>query len=328
MEGGRSLRDQFNSMNVLVVGCGSIGRRHIANLISLNDIDDIFVYSSVNNVLGLFNNPRVKLVKSLDNVDVAFAIIANETYRHIDTAIILAQKGINLFIEKPLSGNLKRINELRSIARKKKIKICVGYNLRFLGCIKYIKEQLEKGAIGNLYFAKIEAGQYLPGWRKNIGYKDCYSSSKLKGGGVSLDLSHEIDYMRYLFGEPVSFKLAKAKVSTLEIDSDDIFEALYIFNNNFICNIHLDYLQKNTKRQIIIIGSKGLLECDLVSQRLEIKKDNGSRKVKDRGNYFDIDKTYKDELRSFINVLRNNRKPEITLEDGVRVLELLGEEND
>ena len=315
-------------MNVLVVGCGSIGRRHIANLISLDDIDDIFVYSRVDNVSGIFNNPRVKLVKNLNNIDLGFAIIANETYKHMDTAIALAQKGVNLFIEKPLSGNLKRINELRRVAGKKKIKIFMGYNLRFLGCIKYIKEQLGKGSIGNLYFAKIEAGQYLPDWRKNIGYKDCYSASKRKGGGVSLDLSHEIDYMRYLFGEPVSFKLVKAKVSALEIDSDDIFEAIYIFNNNFICSVHLDYLQKNKKRQISIVGSKGLLECDFVSKRLRIRKDNGQMMVKDKVKDFNIDKTYKDEVKSFIDALINDRNAEVTLEDGVRVLELLGEKND
>ena len=84
--------------------------------------------------------------------------------------------------------------------------------MRFLGAVRHIKEQLAKNLLGDIYFAQIEAGQYLPLWRERD-YTESYSAHKSKGGGVALDLSHEIDYMRYLFGNPCSWKVFKTKVS-------------------------------------------------------------------------------------------------------------------
>ena len=311
-------------MKVLVVGCGSIAQRHITNLVKFDNIEAILIYTKVKNcleVLGETKN-KVKIVKNLNNPEVDFAIICNETHKHLEIAIALAQKGINLFIEKPLSYNLDNLHILEKAVHTKKIKVTIGYNLRFLGAIKYIKEQLNKEVIGDLYFAKIEAGYYLPKWRKNIKYTDSYSADKNRGGGVSLDLSHEIDYMRYFFGDPVYGKCIKAKVSKLKINSDDIFEALYLFNNNFICNIHLDYLQMDKKRKIRIVGSKGAIECDFIQKKIKIKKDN-TESVIDSESYFDIDKTYIDELESFMMAVKNYSEPNIILDDGVKVLNLI-----
>lgn len=309
-------------MNALVVGCGSIGRKHIANLIGLDCIGRVYVYSKVKNIRDIFHSRKVEPVKGL-NAPADFAIIANETYKHIDTAISLAKNGLNLFIEKPVSNNLDGINKLKLVARKNNIKIAVGYNLRFLGCIKLIKGLLKKGRLGKLYFARFEAGQYLPDWRKNIDYRECYSSFESKGGGVSLDLSHEIDYMRYFFGEPYDYKTMKARSGSLKIDSEDIFEAVYFFDNNFVCSVHLDYLRRNKERRIFILGSKAQLECDLVSKKLTIKKNNGRDSVLTRSGYFDIEKTYKDELRDFIKAIKSGKKPDVSIEDGIKVLELL-----
>ena len=111
--------------------------------------------------------------------------------------------------------------------------------------MKYVKDRLSEKIIGDLYFAKIEVGQFLPLWRPDRDYRDSYSASKAKGGGVALDLSHEIDYMRYLLETPVTGKYLKARASKLEIDSDDVFEGIYRYDNNFICNVHMDYLQKD-----------------------------------------------------------------------------------
>lgn len=314
-------------MKILLVGCGSIGKRHLQNLNRLNEVKNIYVYSKVNGCLDTLKDKRkVALVRSLDNVQADLAIIANETYKHVDTAITLAKKGINLFIEKPLSHCLSaKLNLLRKIIGKNKIKLCVGYNLRFLGAIKFIKTKLSKRILGDIYFVKIEVGQYLPSWRIGRDYRVSYSASKKRGGGVALDLSHEIDYMRYLFGDPRSWQVVKAKVSNLKIDSEDIVEGIYLFDN-FVCNVHMDYLQKNKKRIIRIEGSKGTLTCDLINKRIEIEV-NGRKKVFADKKLFDIEKTYVDEILSLIKSVKQNREPEITLEDGVRVLELIEDQN-
>lgn len=314
-------------LKVLVVGCGSIGKKHIKNLLTIEEIEKILVYTNTRHLLDEFkNNTRVQLVKSLENVNVNFAIIANETYKHLETAIFLAEKGVNLFIEKPLSHNLEKVDILKELIKGKRLKVFVGYNLRFLSAIRYIKDQLFKKSIGDLYFAKIEAGQYLPYWRSNIDYRKSYSANKEKGGGVSLDLSHEIDYMRYLFGDPSSWKIIKTKVSKLEIDSEDIFEGLFKYENGFVCNVHTDYLQGDKKREIRIVGSKGVLICDFIKKNIRVIKDNSEININHEG-MFDIDKTYIDELIHFIKSIKEDIEPDITLDDGIKTLSLLEDKN-
>lgn len=313
-------------MNALVVGCGSIGRRHIKNILGFDEIDKIYIHSGIKDCLGIFGDRRLELAEDLNTIKADFAIIANETYKHIDTALLLADKGINLFIEKPISHKPDKLELLEEKVKRNNIKLLVGYNLRFAGCMTFLKEQLNKKVMGELYFSKIEAGQYLPDWRKNIDYRKSYSAYKEKGGGVSLDLSHEIDYMRYLFGDPVSWKLIKTKTSSLEIDSDDVFEGLYLFDNNFVCNVHLDYLQKDKKRFIRITGSKGCLECDFVKKKITINYGKEVKEISD-GSYFDIEKTYKDELRHFLDCIKLNGEPQVSFFDGSKALELIEDQD-
>ena len=310
-------------MKVLLVGCGSIGKRHLENLNKMPEVEHIFVCSKVRNCLtGLKDRRKVSLVKTFKDIQVDLAIIANETYKHIDTALVLAKKGIHLFIEKPLSHNPSgKLNHLKKIISRNKVKIGVGYNLRFLGAIKFVKTILSQRTLGDVYFVKIEVGQYLPSWRSGRDYRASYSSSKKRGGGVALDLSHEIDYMRYFFGDPYSFKVVKAKVSDLKIDAEDIFEGVYIYDR-FICSVHLDYLQKNRKRIIRIEASKGSLICDLISKKIIIEI-NGKKKIFTDKKLFDLDKTYIQEIISFIRSIENDHKPEVTFRDGVMVLELI-----
>ena len=310
-------------MNVLLVGCGSIGKRHLENLNRSAEVEHIFVCSNVKDCLScLKDKHKVSLVDSIDDVRPDLAIIANETYKHIDTAVILAKKGIHVFIEKPLSHNLSgKLGLLKGIVRRNKIKLCVGYNLRFLGALEFIKNKLSRNAIGAIYFAKIEVGQYLPFWRNGRDYRASYSASKKRGGGVSLDLSHEIDYMRYLFGDPGSRKVVKAKVSSLKIDADDVFEGIYVYSN-FVCNVHLDYLQKDMKRIIRIEGEKGSIICDFIKKKIMINI-LGRETTVSAKKLFDLDKTYRDEILSFIKSIKLNHQPAVTLEDGVKVLELI-----
>ena len=309
-------------MHALVVGYGSIGQRHVKNLLKIKTIEKIAVCTKNISCENAFkNNKKVEIVSSLKNINADFAIIANETYKHVDTALHLAGKGIHLLVEKPLSHNLKKTFLLKKEVARKKLKLCVAYNMRFLGAIRYIKEQLAKNVLGDIYFAQIEAGQYLPLWREKD-YTESYSAHKSKGGGVALDLSHEIDYMHYLFGNPCSWKTFKAKVSRLKIDSNDMFEAIYKYENNFMCSVHLDYLQSEKKRFIRIVGSGGTLICDFIKKYIKIKNDAKETITSDE-SMFDFDKTYSDELNHFIGTIQGKTAPSATVEDGIMALKLL-----
>lgn len=314
-------------MKVLVVGCGSIGKRHISNLVGLDGIDRIFVYTKNTQYLDtLEKKGKITIIYDLEETDADFAIIANETNKHIDTAVQLAERGINLFIEKPLSHNLDRIEALKEAVKRRKIKVFIAYNLRFLSAIEYIKKQLSQKVIGNLYFAKIEVGQFLPSWRPNVDYRQSYSAKKAMGGGVALDLSHEVDYMRYFFGDPLLWKVIKTRVSNLEIDSDDIFEGIYLFSDDFVCNVHLDYLQMTKRRKIRIVGSRGSIVCDFVNKYMNVTLE-GRESILNDEKMFDINKTYMEEMKHFIKVIKSGNEPAISLSDGIEALKLLEDGN-
>jgi predicted dehydrogenase len=330
-------------MKVLVIGCGSIGRRHITNLLAMEKITQVLVCTKNEQCSESFlTNSKIELITDLRNLDlpprhgrtgasggnIDFAIIANETHKHIDTAIYLAERGIHVFIEKPLSHDLEKVNLLRDIAEQQGVAISIAYNLRFLGAMHYIKEALVQHRIGNPYFAQIEVGQYLPSWRSASDYRKSYSASSLKGGGVALDLSHEIDYMCYLFGKPCCWKVMKSKASALEIESEDLFEGIYQYDSGFTCTVHLDYLQSAPKRQIRILGSEGSLVGDLIHKNIRIGMNGRKETFIDDERMFDIDKTYLDEVRAFIAVLEKKAEVSVTLEDGINVLRLLEDNHD
>lgn len=314
-------------MKVLVIGCGSIGTRHIKNLINLNQIEKIFIYTSILDPIGRFENKeKLEVVGSIGNLNIDFAIVANETHNHIETAQIIAEQGKHLFIEKPLSQNLDGIINLQKTVQKNNCKVFLAYNLRFLSAIQVIKNALSKEEIGNLYFAKVEFGHYLPFWGLKCDYRQNFRASREKGGGVSLDFTHEIDYMRYLFGQPKRWKVLKTKVSELEINTDDLFEGIYEYESGFLCNVHLDFLQNARKREIRIVGSNGSLECDFVGRKIKLNV-NGKEALWNNNDLFDIDKTYRDELNHFIQVIESKEPARVTLDDGIRAIELVNEQH-
>lgn len=322
--------DNITKMKALVVGYGSIGRRHIANLLKVDCIEEIIICTKIKD--GFENTCEKKisfidasilgLATVTDRYKVDFAIIANETYKHIDAAIILAEKGVHLFVEKPLSHNLEKVDLLKEIVRKNQIKAFVAYNLRYLPAIQYIKDRISQKVIGDLYFAQIEVGQYLPSWRPNVNYTNCYSSHKEYGGGVALDLSHEVDYMRFLFGEPFHWKTIKSKTSDLDINSEDIFEGIYKYEQGFVCHVHMDYLQLKANRRIRIVGNKGQIICDLINNWIDIQTTDHEIRLTEE-NFFKMEDTYKAELKHFIETIKANKAVDISIDDGRKALELL-----
>lgn len=313
-------------MKALVVGYGSIGRRHAANLCALESVSKVLIYSR--HITGTEGpkHDKIEFAGSIENARADFAVICNETLGHLDAAMTLASRGIPLFIEKPLSHSLAGTASLRAVAEKQSLPVFIGYNLRFLGAIKFIKEQVADGAIGKPYFASINAGQYLPDWRPGSDYRTCYSASKSSGGGVALDLSHEIDYMRYIFGDPYNWKLVKTKVSDLDIDCEDLFEGIYAYPAGFTCSIHLDYLQKQKQRSLRVAGSGGTICCNLVTKTISIDDGKNKTLVTDE-KLFNIDDTYRDEMNHFMDIVKTRGKPCITIDDGIKALQLIEEMN-
>ena len=312
-------------MKVLVVGFGSIGNRHINNLLKYHDVE--LIICSSKNSINLESKNFFKTVQSIEqgiNEKPDIALITNVTSAHISTAIKLAESGIHLFIEKPLSDSMKGIEKLKKIIQKKKIITMVGCNLRFHPCMKKLKKLITTKKIGRVISVHAENCSYLPDWHPYEDYKEGYSARTELGGGVVLTNIHEIDYLYWIFGNIKSVYSVTGKFSDLQITADDFSYLLLEFKNKILGNVHLNFFQKSPSRFCKIIGTDGIIHCNLLTNNIKIynsKKKKWSQYLKLKNyNYNDM---YVEELRHFINCVRTNKKTINSVNDSINSLNVV-----
>lgn len=312
-------------MKILIVGCGSIGLRHLANFKKIKNCEVAVFRTTCDNVpefeeiygVKVFTDFKKALGMRPDAV-----VISNPTSLHIKYATEAAKKGCHLFIEKPLSNSLKGLDSLIKIVEKKKLEVLVGCDLRFHKQLIKIKELLDMSALGKVYFARLAVGSYLPGWRPRSDYSKSYSSRKDLGGGVILDLIHEIDYAIWFFGEPVGVNADAYKLSDLKIDTEDYAEIFLKFKNGTAVQIHMDYLNRYLERECEIICEFGNIKWNYVLGSLEIfdVRDNSKKKFMLKNS--DGNEIYIDEIKNFINCIAGKEKSRVTIYDGKKALEV------
>ena len=311
-------------MKILVVGYGSIGKRHVNNLLEIGDVE-IIIHTHRTDIDNKIKN-KCRIFKSLDDcIDEkpVAAIISNVTSSHIETALKLASVGLHLFIEKPLSNNLENIEKLSNIIQNKKLITFMGYNLRFHNCIKKMKELLENNEIGKIISVNAESGSYLPDWHPDEDYRESYASKENLGGGVILTCIHEIDYLHWFFGEIKELFAMTGKFSDLKIEVDDLASVIIKFSNNIIAQLHLDFFQKPDFRRCKIIGTNGLIYWD--SNLNIVKVYSNKRKTWTKkliSKKFDYNSMYVEELQYFIRCLKNNVDTFNPVSDGAVVLKI------
>lgn len=306
------------------MGYGSIGKRHIQNLSNYSDIE-IIVCTKRKQDIFLKKN-KCKVIKSLkksisENPD--FAIISNVTSLHIETAIELANAGIHFLIEKPLSHNQNGVKKLLNVIKTKKLITLIGCHLRFHPCIIKIKEIIEKKKIGKVLAVQAQNSSYLPDWHPYENYKESYAAKKELGGGVVLTSIHELDYLYWLFGKINDVFSISDKSGDLELSCDDMSSSLLKFKAGIVGEVHLDFFQKTIIRQCNIIGTKGIISCNINLNRIKLynpitKKWSVQLELKN----YDINEVYKRELDHFIKCVKNNKKSINDVGEGINVLKI------
>src|ERR1022692_1277640 len=251
-------------MNVLIVGLGSIGRRHLANLRLLLPEARIVVWRTRSDSQEV---PRGAdcVVFSLDAALAAkptAAIVATPAPLHVATATALAHQGIHLFIEKPLSHNLDQVDELIRLCEQKHLSLMVGYCLRFSPSLQLLRAAVTQTRIGRVLSLRAEVGQFLPTWRPGSDYRTGVSGRADLGGGVIFELSHELDYVRWIGGEIRCVYAEMGNLSDLDVNVEDVAEILARFDSGAIGSIHLDMVQQPKTRSCRIIGTAGTLTWD------------------------------------------------------------------
>ncbi|MDR2646019.1 MAG: Gfo/Idh/MocA family oxidoreductase [Holosporaceae bacterium] len=251
---------------ILFVGLGSIGQRHLKNLTTILNsrntnfqIDALRMQNSTHIGVGKIYTYRDDIP---DDYDIIF--ITNPTNLHYETMMRLKDKTKHFFVEKPIFDKIHKFSFNNGVCY-------VACPLRFHPIIGKLKDFAQNN---NVFSFRAICSSYLPDWRANIDYKSNYSAKKSMGGGVELDLIHEVDYLKWIFGKPKKVSMFLGKKSNLEIDSNDV--SLYLFEfSNSIGSLHLDYFgryQQKTKREIEIYTNDDTILFDITNCSIRSSK--------------------------------------------------------
>lgn len=312
-------------MKILIIGAGSIGQRHLRNLMYLG-IKDIAVLDI--NEKKLREVEKKYKIKTYKNLKTSLrekwnaVFICTFSSSHIKIALEVAEKRSPIFIEKPLSNNLKDVSVLLKKVKKSNIPVMIGYNLMFHPQIEDIRKILKDKKLGKIWGVRAEFGRYLPGWHSREDYRKGYSAQRKLGGGVVLDCIHEIDYLYHLFGKVKKIFALTEKISNLEINTEDYAEMIFWFKNSLIGEIHMDYLQRIPSRNLKIIGERGTLIWDLMSAELKYFLVKDKKWFFKKINNFDYNQTYIKEIKYFLDCLKNNKRPQSGIDRGYETLKI------
>lgn len=316
--------DFLEQLKVLVVGGGSIGRRHIKNLIGLQ-VGEVIVHEPVpSRAAEIENGYHIRVFEelplALDHKPDA-ALICSPPAMHLEQALAAATAGCHTFIEKPLAHNSRGLEEFCLLTESSNIITMVGYNWRFHPAFQQMKILLDEQAIGRVLVARVNCGQYLPDWHPWEDYRHGYSARRLLGGGILLD-SHELDYLTWFLGEVVQCSCVASKVSDLEIDTEDVADLILVFQSGTHANLHFDYIQYPAGRSYEFYGPEGSIHWDLVEGLTLYKRGTSNKTQFPLPSGFDLNDTYVDEMKHFLECIYTGEPSFLNARRGKYIMEL------
>lgn len=318
--------DYISDMKFLVIGCGSIGKRHIQNLQSLGVSNLIAIDTQDNRrreVEARFNIKTFPDLYAALSHGADVAIICTPNKHHITNAIQAAKFGCHLFVEKPLSDSLADLDKLADEIEKRRLKSFVGCNFRFDPGMIYTKQLIDKRITGRIISVRSQFGQYLPDWHPWEDYRKTYSARNDLGGGVLLDRIHEINYLRWLLGEFEEVYALIGHLSQLEIDTEDVSEILVRFCSGAFGSIHLDYIRPIYDCSLEIVGEKGIIQWSFQDHRVRWYLAEEKTWQSKQWSDYDNNQMYLDEMANFIRILHGEKCSENDVNEGIKDLQII-----
>ncbi len=275
---------------ILIIGRGSAGQNHFGALRSISKKANITLVSS-RNFTKIYKRKNYEKLKKM-NPDLF--VICSPANTHFQFMTIIEKCFIkkNILIEKPLFN--KKEKNFRNLHNN----YFVGYNLRFHPIIQFIKKYIKRK---NYFFIRVICSSFLPNWRKNKNYFNSVSAQKIFGGGVKLELSHEIDYLKWIFGKIKILNSFNRKISNLKIDVDDILCIHGIIKKKIFLNLDLNFFSRIKNRKLFIDGNDFSLEADLLLNTIKIVD---KRKKKIIFKRFNLKQTF---IREHLDILRKKQ---------------------
>ncbi|WP_066055901.1 Gfo/Idh/MocA family protein [Robertmurraya korlensis] len=303
---------------IAIVGLGSIGTRHLKNIVSvLNERKTTYVIDVIRSsntpierhLYQLVNRVFYKYEDVPSDYDVIF--VTNPTHLHFNTIKQYALKTKHMFIEKPVFDHSN--HPIHELPLNKEAVYYVACPLRYTNVISYLKESISATRV---YCARVICSSYLPDWRPNVDYKITYSARKSQGGGVPIDLIHEWDYLCYLFGKPEEVFNIKGKFSELHIDSEDL--SIYIARyKDMLAEVHLDYFGREPIREVQLFTANETVVGDLIKSEIRFLKSGRVLSLKESRDDFQ-----RKEITYFFDTLEGKRKNHNDILSALQILNI------
>lgn len=294
-------------MKVLVIGGGSIGKRHISNLKFLG-YDEIVCLKRSHDQ-SFETEHRVTVVTSYAaaaKLGVGAIIVCTPTSLHNRALQFGVEHNLPIFMEKPLIHSAEGLVEAQSLLKDAKKVFFLGFMLRYHDLLKEIKKWLDSNKLGKVYNARLEFGSYLPYWHPSEDYKVSYASRKDLGGGVINTITHELDLIQYLFGIPSSVTCCAQSLGKLDIAVEEQCDAIFEYPDKMV-SLHLDYLQKDYDRRIRILCDDGVIQWNWHDEFVLIKEHKQETHKIASEKKFDVNQLYVDELSDFFKLINNHQ---------------------
>ena len=299
-------------MKLVVIGAGSIGRQHALNL--KDKVDSCALYDQETEQAELFAKENgldvLSSIEEVANWSADGVIISTPHTSHVEIAKNLLGQVSNILIEKPISNQLDATHQLLEESHSKNCNIFVVSNMRYHPAINCIAENIDR--LGKIYYARAQFGNYLPNMRPDADYKKLYCAHKAQGGGVIMDVIHEIDYLRWLFGPVTSVQCTADKLSDLDIDVEDYAHIVAKHENNIRSEIHMDYLKPYKRRGCEVVGELGHLIWQSEGKTPEecrvkfFDKSTGTMELLFEDKDLDKSLAFQNMLEDFIKQIKDN----------------------
>lgn len=314
-------------MRVLIVGTGSIGRRHMSSLrrcVPEVAFDVLREPGRSMTTAGLGAVTVSTTLEAAFDQSPALMVVANPSSLHLRPLLAAIERGVPFYAEKPLVTSGDDLQRLRQAAGRSGLPPhIVGCNLRFLPSLQWLKQLIESGELGRIVRATFEAGQWLPDWRPAQDYRRGYSARSALGGGVLLDLIHEIDAARWLLGEFSQVHALSGHLSSLEIDCEDCACLLLGRPGGPLTSVQLDYVSRRPVRRYVIVGDRATAEWDLPRRTLTVARGDGVEAIDLPPSAFDVGETYHAAMRELLDAIAAGRPTSQPIEEGLRALDIV-----
>lgn len=312
-------------MLIAILGCGSIGARHLRNLSSLGYTEWVAFDPSPQARQKVEQELGVVCLATLDEVwarHPGVALIAAPSNLHVALAMAAAERDCHLFIEKPLAHSLDHVAALDAQVEQRHLVTMVGCNMRFHPGPAMVKQLIDQGAVGQVLAARLQSGSYLPRWRPGQDYRQSYSASPEWGGAI-LDCIHEIDLALWYFGPAKLIGAACRPAHSLGLETDGLAEIILQHASGVLSNVHLNFVQRDYRRTCQVIGSEGTIYWDFSDRQVKVYGPEGELAQSfPEPQEWNVNQMYLDELAHFLQAVQAGRQTINPISGGAAALEI------